>query len=192
MTEERRASLYADGLRSLNGSLSTYSRFHTYLEAFDDSDPLWQEQYADIKTYLVDDILAKVDRMSMANSLEARTPFLDHRVVEFAAGLPANLKLRGLKTKYLLKRTMEPRMPREIRGRRKEGFSIPMKNWLTAELRPMMEDVLSPSRVSQVGLFNSEYIERMKSEHVSGVANHAHQLWSLMVFELWRDGYVRR
>ena len=83
-------------------------------------------------------------------------------------------------------------MPREIRGRRKEGFSIPMKNWLTAELRPMMEDVLSPIRMSQGGLFNSEYVERMKSEHVAGIANHAHQLWSLMVFELWRDGYIRR
>ena len=192
MTEDRRSRLYGDGLRSLNGSRNTYSEFHAYLDAFDDSDPLWQEQYADIKTYLVDDILAKVDRMSMANSLEARTPFLDHRVVEFAAALPANLKLKGLKTKYLLKRTMEPRMPQEIRGRRKEGFSIPMKNWLTAELRPMMEDVLSPARMSQGGLFNSEYVEKMKREHVAGTANHAHQLWSLMVFEMWRDSYIHR
>ena len=130
--------------------------------------------------------------MSMANSLEARTPFLDHRVVEFAAGLPSRLKLRGLGTKYLLKRSVATRLPQEILNRGKEGFSIPMKNWLREELRPMMEDVLSTRRIQQGGLFNPRYIQALKTQHLAGTANHAHLLWSLMVLEIWRGTYLAR
>ena len=191
LTDERRDLIYSDELRASNGHLKTDSWFRTYLDAFDDTDPLWQQQYADIKTYLVDDILAKVDRMSMANSLEARTPFLDHRVVEFAAGLPSNLKLRGLSTKYLLKQSMASRLPRQVITRGKEGFSIPMKNWLRQELSPMMEEVLSAERIRCAGLFNPQYVQTLKSEHLSGVANHAHLLWSLMIFEIWRERYLQ-
>jgi asparagine synthase (glutamine-hydrolysing) len=126
----------------------------------------------------------------MANSLEARAPFLDYRIAEFAAGLPSGLKLKGFQTKYLLKRCMEAKLPSSILKRKKEGFSIPMKNWLQHELRPMMEDVLSPCRIKQGGLFNSSYIERLKAEHLKGAANHSHQLWSLMIFEIWRDTYL--
>ncbi len=192
LTEEGRAQLYSDELVASNGHRNTDSRFRAYIDEFEDSDPLWQQQYADIKTYLVDDILVKVDRMSMANSLEARTPFLDHRVVEFAAGLPSRLKLRGLGTKYLLKRSVATRLPQEILNRGKEGFSIPMKNWLRQELRPMMEDVLSAQRIQRGGLFNPRYTEALKTEHLAGTANHAHLLWSLMIFEIWREKYLGR
>jgi asparagine synthase (glutamine-hydrolysing) len=157
---------------------------------FDAADPLWRQQFADIKTYLADDILVKVDRMSMANSLEARTPYLDYRVVEFAAGLPSALKLNGFQTKYLLKRCMATKLPRTILNRKKEGFSIPMKNWLKQELRPMMEEVLSSARIKQEGLFSASYIEKLKANHLKGIANCSHQLWSLMVFEIWRDMYL--
>ena len=129
--------------------------------------------------------------MSMANSLEARAPFLDYRLAEFAAGLPTRLKLKGLQTKYLLKRCMEAKLPPSILKRKKEGFSIPIKNWLQHELRSMMGDVLSPSRLKHEGVFNAPYIEKLKADHLKGVANNSHQLWSLMIFEIWRDTYLQ-
>ena len=192
MTAEKKNYLYGETLKSAVDSLSTYSRLIAYLKAYEEADPLWQQQFADINTFLVDDILVKVDRMSMANSLEARTPFLDYRVVEFAARLPSHLKLKGFQTKYLLKRCMARKLPREILNRKKEGFSIPMKNWLRGELRPLMQDVLSSERIKKEGLFNAPYIEKLKTEHLHGAANHAHQLWSLMVFEIWRDMYLKK
>ena len=190
LTGEAKQDLYSDGLRQSVNHDATCARFTSYFDAYIEADPTWQEQFADVKTYLADDILVKVDRMSMANSLEARSPFLDYRVAEFAAGLPSDLKLKGLQTKYLLKRCMRAKLPPCILKRKKEGFSIPMKNWLQQELRPMMEDMLSPKRVSQEGLFNSVYIEKLKADHLDGVANNSHQLWSLMVFEIWRSTYL--
>jgi asparagine synthase (glutamine-hydrolysing) len=190
MTEEKKSRLYSEELRGAIGPLDTCWRWRSYLQATEEADPLWQQQFADIKTYLADDILVKVDRMSMATSLEARTPYLDYRVVEFAAGLPEHLKLKNLQTKYLLKRCMSTRLPHEVLSRKKEGFSIPMKNWLKQELRPLMQDVLSPGRIKREGLFNAPYIETLQSEHLQGIANHSHQLWSLMIFEIWRDLYL--
>jgi asparagine synthase (glutamine-hydrolysing) len=191
LTEDIKDHLYTEELKRSVDHLDSRARFIDYLAAFEEADPLWQEQFADIKTYLVDDILVKVDRMSMACSLEARTPYLDYRVVEFAAGLPNDLKLRGLQTKYLLKRCMTAKLPQPILHRKKEGFSIPMKNWLRQELHPMMQEVLASQRIKKEGLFDAPYIEKLKTEHVNGIANHGHQLWSLMVFEIWRDIYLR-
>jgi asparagine synthase (glutamine-hydrolysing) len=188
--EETKDLLYTEELKRSVSHLDTCSRFTSYLRTHEEADPLWREQFADIKTYLADDILAKVDRMSMANSLEARTPFLDYRVAEFAVGLPSHLKLKGFQTKYLLKQCMARKLPRKILNRKKEGFSIPMKNWLQHELRPMMEDVLSPARIKQDGLFNPTHVEKLKADHLMGTANCSHQLWSLMVFHIWRDMYV--
>jgi asparagine synthase (glutamine-hydrolysing) len=189
-TEQHKDRLYSEELQQAIGHLDAYARLRDYLEAEDDADLLWQEQFADIKTYLADDILAKVDRMSMATSLEARTPYLDYRVVEFAASLPSHLKLRGLQSKYLLKQCMRMKLPPEILHRKKEGFSIPMKNWLKQDLRPLMQELLSPARIQQEGLFNAPYVLRLQDEHLKGIANHSHQLWALMLFEIWRDSYL--
>lgn len=191
LPEASKRQLYTADLYQALAHQDTYARFTEYLHACPDADRLWQQQYADINTFLVDDILLKVDRMSMAHSLEARTPFLDYRVVEFAMGLPRHLKLRGRQSKYLLKQQMASKLPREILTRGKEGFSIPMKNWLQQELRPLLHDVLSPARLKREGLFNPAWVERLTSEHVQGKANHAHQLWTLMLFEIWRDTYLR-
>ena len=190
LTEDSKQDLYSEGMRQTVSHELTCSRFTAYFERNGEADRFWQEQFADIKTYLADDILVKVDRMSMANSLEARAPFLDYRIAEFAAGLPTSLKLKGFQTKYLLKRCMEAKLPPSILKRKKEGFSIPMKNWLQHELRPMLEDVLSPSRLKNEGLFNAPYIEKLKADHLKGAANNSHQLWSLMIFEIWRDTYL--
>src|SRR5919197_54624 len=182
--------LYSKQLKESLTPNMTATRWTEYLEAFQEADPLWQQQFADIKTYLADDILVKVDRMSMANSLEARTPFLDYRLVEFAAALPSELKLKGLKSKYLFKKCMSSRLPRCVVRRKKEGFRIPMKNWLKQELHPMMQDVLSPERIRRRGFFDHSYVERLKKDHLEGTVNYSHQLWSLMMFEIWHDSYL--
>ncbi len=142
--------------------------------------------YVDLRSYLVDNCLVKVDRMSMACSLEARVPLLDHELVELAFQVPAELKVRGSRTKILLKRVAARHVPPECVYRPKEGFSIPLKHWLRDGLRPLMEELLSPDRLGREGLFEAGEVDRLKREHLEGRANHSHLLWSLMVFEMWR------
>ncbi len=149
-----------------------------------------QQQYADIKRYLADDILFKVDRMSMAVSLETRGPFLDYTIVEFAARLPATLRLHGFSTKYLLKRAMQGILPDQILHRPKLGFNIPYKNWLRSDLRDLLLDALSPTRLRQQGLFEPQYVQVLIHEHLEGVRDHAHKLWQLLMFQLWAERYL--
>ena len=171
-------------------SSNAYSYVTRYLHRNGNGGRLEDQLYADLKTYLVDDILVKVDRMSMAVSLEARVPFLDHEVVEFAASIPSSLKLRGFKRKYILRRAVEPLLPRKIITRGKEGFSIPMKNWLRCELKPMMTDLLSAERLRRQGWFQADYVQQLITEHLQERANHSHRIWPLMVFQLWCDRYL--
>ena len=125
----------------------------------------------------------------MTTSLEARVPYLDHRVVEFAFTLPPDLKLKGYDSKVILKKTFWNHLPKEVQNRDKQGFSIPIKNWIRHELRSMMLDLLSENRIRQQGFFNSNYISRLVDEHLKGKENHSHKLWALMVFEQWLDLY---
>ncbi len=152
--------------------------------------PASRSMYVDIKTYMTDDILVKVDRMSMATSLEVRSPFLDYRLVEFALSLPDELKLRGRTGKYILKRAMADLLPARITGRAKEGFSIPVKNWLKGDMRALMQDVLTERRVNEQGLVRWPTVKRLMDEHLAGTENHSHKLWALMVFELWHDRHL--
>jgi asparagine synthase (glutamine-hydrolysing) len=151
-----------------------------------DRDPIDRELYVDLKSYLADNCLVKVDRMSMACSLEARVPLLDHELVELAFALPPRLKVRGRKTKPLLKKVAARHVPRECVYRPKEGFSIPIKEWLRSELRPLMEELLDPGQLQREGVFDVKTIATLRREHQEGVANHSHTLWALMVFEDWR------
>lgn len=149
--------------------------------------PVDRTLLADVYSYLTDNCLVKMDRMSMAASLEARVPFLDHRVAELAFRMPARLKVRRNATKLLLKRVASRYVPDECVYRPKEGFSIPLKNWLRGPFRPLLEDRLAPRRLSDEGIFRTEAVERLRREHMSGEANHSHVLWSMLVFEDWRD-----
>jgi asparagine synthase (glutamine-hydrolysing) len=140
--------------------------------------------------YLKDDILVKVDRASMAASLEVRSPFLDTRVVELAGSLPFSLKMRGLKRKWLLKRALEPLLPAEILYRQKHGFALPVAAWLKGPLRPLVEDVLSERRLADAGVFEPAVVRRLVTEHLSGRADHRKALWSVLMFELWRNRWL--
>ena len=146
--------------------------------------------YVDVKSYMVDNCLVKMDRMSMATSLEARVPLLDKELAELAFRLPAHLKVHGGTTKVLLKRIAARHVPRECVYRPKEGFSIPMKQWLKTEFKPIMDDLLSPRRLAAEGIFNVQTVERLKAEHLANRANHSHVLWSMIVFEDWRKRWA--
>ena len=148
--------------------------------------PLDTALYVDLKSYLSDNILVKVDRMSMACSLEARVPYLDHELVELAFRMPERFKVQGRKTKVLLKKVAARQVPRDCVYRAKQGFSIPIKNWLGNEFRPLVDDNLSPERIASDGLFAVDEVERLKKEHSNGRENHSHVLWSLLVFQDWR------
>jgi asparagine synthase (glutamine-hydrolysing) len=155
------------------------------------SDDLLNRQlYADLSIYLADDILVKVDRMSMATSLETRAPFLDADVIELAFSMPGDLKIHNGTRKYIVKQALRGVLPDRILDRRKEGFSIPMKQWLRRELRPLMETLLAPDRLTARGLIDTAEAARLIDEHVGGRANHAHVLFSLMVFERWAEEFA--
>ena len=147
-------------------------------------------QSLDTQLYLAEDILTKVDRASMAVSLEVRAPYLDPRVAEFAASLPSRYKLHGYTSKYILKRAAKDLVPSFVWRRGKKGFGVPFAKWLKAELRPLARDLLSPERLRRGGLFNPEYVAKLQDEHERGVANHRKLLWTLLSFELWRESFV--
>ena len=126
----------------------------------------------------------------MAASLEVRAPFLDPRVAEYAASLPVSYKLHGRKTKYILKRAVRDLLPPFVTRRGKKGFGVPVAEWLKGRLRPLARDLLSPERIRQAGLFNTDYVQRLQDEHEKGVANHRKLLWTLLMFELWRESFI--
>ncbi len=156
-----------------------------------DRDPLAQCLYVDTKSYLCDNILTKVDRMSMAVSLETRVPYLDPELVSLAFSLPARLKVSGNTTKVLLKKVAAKHIPAQCVYRPKEGFSIPIKHWLTTTLKPLMEELLSERAIREQGLFAWDTVQSMKSEHLQGKENHSHQLWALMMFHAWQEKWLK-
>jgi len=141
--------------------------------------------WADQKFYLPDDILCKCDRMSMAHSLEVRPPFLDHRIVEFAARLPEHFKVRGPVLKFILRELMRDKLPPAVLARPKEGFDIPAHRWFRGPLRPLAEEVLSAENVRRTGLFREEVVERIKQDHFRRRANNGYPLWGLLTLFLW-------
>jgi len=175
-------------LRQTDGDI--YQEARLIVEECDSNDPIVQMQSVDTRLYLAEDILTKVDRASMAVSLEVRAPFLDPRVAEFAAALPSNYKLRGHKTKYILKRAIEKDLPSFVTRRGKKGFGVPVAEWLKEKLRPLSRDLLSPERVSRAGVFNPQFVTRLQDEHERGIANHRKLLWTLLMFELWHESFI--
>ena len=145
--------------------------------------------YLDLKGYLGEGVLTKVDRASMACSLEVRVPLLDHRVVELASSLPMHLKLRRVTTKYVLKRALAGVLPRDILERPKKGFGIPLGRWFRGELAPMLRDVCAPEVIRRAGLFRPEAVGRLLAEHAEGRHDHRKKLYTLLAFQLWASRY---
>jgi asparagine synthase (glutamine-hydrolysing) len=187
----------AEKRRLLSPEVATKVAGHDAFEAFAGYfararglDHLRRITYVDIKTYLANDILVKVDRMSMANSLEVRAPFLDHKIIEFAATLPADLKFRGTTSKYLVKRYLERRLPPALVHRPKQGFSIPLAHWLRTDLRETGTELLFSERSRGRGYLRPQYVRHLWDAHQRGHRDHSHRLWALMAFELWHRVFV--
>ena len=157
--------------------------FHRHAAQAGTDDPLALIQYLDLKTYLVGDINTKVDRASMAHSLEVREPLMDHPLVEWLATLPSSLKMRGQEGKYLLKKAMEPYLPQEILYRPKMGFAVPLARWFRGPLRERVRDALMGERLASTGFFDRAYLGRLVDEHQSGARDYSAPLWTLLMFE---------
>jgi asparagine synthase (glutamine-hydrolysing) len=145
---------------------------------------------ADVNRYLPDALLVKVDIATMAHGLEGRSPLLDHRVMEFAATLPADFKRRGATSKYIFKRAIRHLVPADILERPKKGFSVPLAQWFRNDLRDMASDVLLESRTADRGYFRPAVIRRLLDEHVRGVRDWHDQLWNLLMLEMWHRTFI--
>ena len=181
---------YTPALQTALVDSDVYAPIRRHLRGAHTDDLLNRQLYTDLQVYLADDILVKVDRMSMATSLETRAPFLDVDVMELAFSMPGHLKIRRGERKHVLKRAMTDLLPESVLTRGKEGFSIPMKSWLRREWAPMMRDLLGPDRVGRRGWFEPVQVTRRVDEHLAGTQNHAHQLFSLMVLERWAQAFL--
>ncbi|MGH3023877.1 MAG: asparagine synthase (glutamine-hydrolyzing) [Gaiellaceae bacterium] len=156
------------------------------------AEPLARLQDVDLGVYLVDDLLVKTDRASMAHSLEARVPYLDTVVADLALALPTRLKVRGLAKKRLLRRAVAPLLPRSVVHGRKRGFSIPAAAWLRGELQPLAREILSPAAVRRQGFFRPEAVARLLADHANGREDFSRQLWGLLCFALWQEAAAGR
>jgi len=148
--------------------------------------------YHHSKLYLAGQTLVKIDRGTMACGVESRAPFLDPALVELACAMPSSLKLRGWTTKYVLKRALAGRLPEGIIRRRKQGFGVPLAQWLRGPLRADLEEMLAPGRLREVGLFDPTAVQRLVGEHLAGQRDHRRALWTLMMFDAWREHYLPR
>ncbi len=190
-TEPNKDALYTPELK---GKLQLIpvglAMFREHAAAVKSDDPIDALLYLDSKSYLPGDILTKVDRMSMAVSLEARVPLLDHKLIDFVDGIPSSLKMKGLESKYIFKRALRGLVPEDILKRPKQGFGMPMQEWINRQLRTRMRETLTEKRARERGLFNSRTIDVLLDEHERGRRDHSSSLWALLMLELWFRTFV--
>jgi asparagine synthase (glutamine-hydrolysing) len=189
-SDDAKMDLMSAGLRRVLEFQDSSLAFKQLLTVPTSTDRIDRLLYLDSKTYLPGDILTKVDRMSMAHSIEARVPLLDHKLIEFVQTIPSSLKLRGGASKHILKKAVRGLLPDEIIDRPKQGFGVPINKWLNHELRDMLEDTLSDSRTRQRGYFNQEAIKKVLNEHRRGRRDNSRHLWALLTLELWQRAYI--
>jgi asparagine synthase (glutamine-hydrolysing) len=178
-----RRTLYSNTFRAQLAGYNAVDVFRRHAGRANHEDPLALIQYLDLKTYLVGDINTKVDRASMAHSLEVREPLMDHPLVEWLATLPSNFKLRGSEGKWLLKTAMEPMLPRDLLYRQKMGFAVPLAAWFRGPLKQRLRDAVLGERLADSGYFNATTLRRLVEQHESGMRDHSAPLWSLLMFE---------
>ncbi len=181
-------ALYSSAFRSELQGYTAKEVFDDHSRNIDTDDPLSMIQYLDIKTYLPGDILTKVDRASMAHSLEVRVPILDTEFAEWACSLPSELKLRGGEGKYIFKKSLEPSIPKDVLYRSKMGFAVPLASWFRGPLEQDIHDRLLAGKICESEIFDMQSIEQLVKQHCSGVRDYSSPIWALLVFErFWRE-----
>ncbi len=180
--------LFTDEARARMATADPYAASLDHIGESDARQLLDQLLAADLKTYL-HELLMKQDQMSMAASIESRVPFLDHKLVEFAAALPVKMKLRGLATKYILRRAMRNRLPQEILTRKKMGFPVPVGSWFRGRFSGIIDEYVLGSRAKERAIFNHDFVREIVARHLKG-ENHAERLWALVNFEIWQRRFI--
>ncbi len=183
-----RQALFSDKLKRELGGYDALDVFQRHARQAETDDPLALVQYLDMKTYLVGDINTKVDRASMAHSLEVREPLMDHELVEWMATLPTSLKIRGNNGKYLLKKAYEPQLPHDVLYRPKMGFAVPLARWFRGPLRARVQEAVLGSQLADTGWFNRDYLEHLVTAHQNGSRDYSAPLWTLLMF----DAFLRQ
>jgi asparagine synthase (glutamine-hydrolysing) len=183
LRDDMRSQLYSNAFKAQLSGYGAVEVFRRHAQRANTDDPLALVQYLDLKTYLVGDINTKVDRASMAHSLEVREPLMDHPLVEWLATLPSSLKIRSNQGKYLLKKAMKPLLSDEVLYRPKMGFSVPLARWFRGPLRQRLNESILGPRLKESGLFERAYLQRLVSDHLSGVRDYSAPLWTLLMFD---------
>jgi asparagine synthase (glutamine-hydrolysing) len=192
LRDAMRRRLFTDAFRTQLAGYNAVEVFRRHARTAHTDDPLALVQYLDLKTYLIGDINTKVDRSSMAHSLEVREPLMDHPLVEWLASLPSSMKVRGHEGKWLLKKTLEPRLPHELLYRPKMGFAVPLAHWFRGPLRKRVRDALLGERLADTGFFQRVYLEELVDHHQSGRRDYSSALWTLLMFDAFLRNVVDR
>jgi asparagine synthase (glutamine-hydrolysing) len=190
LDDAQKNELYSDDMRTAVAGVSTEGLVRDILQTCSSRDPLNRTLFLDLETLLPDQVLPFVDRLSMAHSVEVRPPFLDHRLVEFVAALPGSIKIKAGRVKHILKEAVSDLVPPDLLARPKEGFIMPINEWLIDRLKSYVEATLSPDRLKAHGLFRPEAIRGMLEAHYSGNAQRGNQIWNLIMFQLWWESYA--
>ena len=189
-TDDAKEALYTDGLREATRGLDAYRMHRAYFERVEHADPLNRLLYVDLKTFLPCLNLITTDKTSMAANLEVRVPFLNREMIKLASRMPTDLKLRGFKRKYILKRALEKVLPQEVVWRKKAGFGAPIRSWLRGPLQPLVNDLLSEPTVRKRGLFRPEEVRRIINANLSGREDYNLQVFQLLNLELWHRQFL--
>ena len=183
-------NLYTSGFKNKIGRTNAAEILETWFAKSNGSGIVDATMFTDQQTYLPNDLLVKVDIASMANSLEARSPFLDHKVIEFAASLPETIKLRGAETKYLLKKVASRVVPRDVLYRKKMGFGVPLNHWFRGELKDFVRENLLSEKFARRDVVKAEAVENLVEKHLSGERDFTAQIWTLLMLELWFQKFI--
>ncbi|PYS75333.1 MAG: hypothetical protein DMF73_01050 [Acidobacteria bacterium] len=188
--EQAKSNLYSNDFRNQTAAFSTIGFIEPWFAKANGAGIVDASLLTDTMTYLPNDLLVKMDIASMTVSLEARSPFLDHHLMEFAASLPEGLKLRGMTTKYLLKRILKKFVPEENLTRAKMGFGVPIGHWFRGTMQPFLRETLLSEKAGARGLFNRDRVRDLIEQHTANKMNHEHRLWSLLMLELWFQRFI--
>jgi len=188
--ENAKLDLYSDDFRQQTACYSTIDIIRPWFAKANGAGIVDASLLTDTMTYLPNDLLVKMDIASMTVSLEARSPFLDHHLMEFAASLPEELKLRRMTTKYLLKRVLKKLVPEENLNRAKMGFGVPIGHWFRGTMQPFLRETLLSDKALSRGLFKRDKVRQIIDQHVENRIDHSHRLWTLLMLELWFQRFI--